>query len=293
MSLLLKFIIVALMVYTARGYTRGHCQPVPDFCRNLTNGAGYTYMRLPNAFNYQLKETVEAINSWRPLVGQCHAGLKLFLCAIYAPICLEDKESGLQVSIKLCSSFCFKVKGSCEPVMNSNNYTWPTHPAFNCSQYVDDSMCVREDFISAATTQPPLPAGNDAICDPNLNTDDVLQAKACNSDLAIRAEITGMRDATKGSFTLLKIKDKKKSGKVGSRTSRNSRKDRKTADSPDRVLVPQSGCRDLKKRVMEGQTYLIILDKRSGKKTKYIVKAIVPWNRRHRRVMRRNNCKRR
>ena len=159
MSFLLRCIIVASVVCAARAYTRGHCQPVPDFCRNLTNGAGYAYMRLPNAFNYQLKETVEAINPWKLLVGRCHPGLKLFLCAIYAPICLEDKESGLQVSIKLCKSFCFKVKDSCERVMNRNNYTWPTHHAFNCSQYVDDSMCVREDFISSTTTQPPLPAG--------------------------------------------------------------------------------------------------------------------------------------
>lgn len=98
-----------------------------------------------------------------------------------------------------------------------------------------------------------------------------------------------MRDA-KGSFTLLKIKRQKKSGKTGSRTSR---KTKKSADNPDRVLVPQSGCRDLKYRVKEGQTYLIILDKKSGKKTKYIVKAIVPWNKRHRRLTRRNNCKRR
>ena len=97
-----------------------------------------------------------------------------------------------------------------------------------------------------------------------------------------------MRDA-KGLFTLLKIKVKK-SGKSG---IRNSGKAKKTADTPDRVLVPQKGCRRLSYRVQEGQTYLIILDKKPGKKIKYIVKAIVTWNRRHRRVLRRNNCKQR
>lgn len=157
MSLLvLRCIIVAVVVSSSWAYTsRGHCQPVPAFCRNLTNGDSYTLMRLPNAFNnYQLKETEDAIQPWQPLVGRsCHKGLKLFLCAIYAPICLQDKESGLQVTIKLCRSFCSMVRKGCEPVMNRFNFTWPTHSAFNCSQYVDDSMCVREDFV-AATTPP-------------------------------------------------------------------------------------------------------------------------------------------
>jgi len=163
MSLLLRCVVVSLLVCTSRAYTsytRGHCQPVPQFCRNLTNGNGYAMMRLPNEFNnYQLNETVEAIKPWRLLVGQCHAGLKMFLCAIYAPICLDDvdKETGEPVKIKLCRSFCSRVRESCEPVMNSYNYSWPTHDAFNCSQYKDDLMCVREDFVSVpATTRPPV-----------------------------------------------------------------------------------------------------------------------------------------
>ena len=160
MSLLLSCAIVFLVAQTSQAYTsRGHCQPVPKFCRNLTNGDSYTLMRLPNEFNnYHLNETVEAIRPWQQLVGRCHSGIKLFLCSIYAPICLHDKENGMQVTIKLCKSFCLNVRDSCEPVMRNYNYSWPTHPAFNCSAYVDDSMCVREDFI-AATTKPPTYSG--------------------------------------------------------------------------------------------------------------------------------------
>lgn len=155
MSLLLSFSAILLLAsQSSQAYTtRGHCQPVPNFCRNLTNGEGYSLMRLPNAFNnYQVDETRRAISAWNPLVGRCHAGLKLFLCAIYAPICLHDKESGKEVTIKLCRSFCLNVKGSCEPVMKQNNHSWPLHDAFNCSHYVDNSMCVREDFIAAPST---------------------------------------------------------------------------------------------------------------------------------------------
>lgn len=160
MSLLLRCTIFLLVAQTSQAYTsRGRCQPVPDFCRNLTNGDSYTHMRLPNAFNnYHLNETIEAISPWQSLVGKCHAGLKLFLCAIYAPICLHDKETGLVVTIKLCRSFCLTVRESCEPVMMRYRYPWPTHSAFNCSEYVDDLMCVREDFVKS-TLAPPTPSG--------------------------------------------------------------------------------------------------------------------------------------
>lgn len=155
MSLLLSFSAVLLLAsQSSQAYpSRRHCQRVPDFCRNLTNGEGYSLMRLPNMFNnLQLDEIVQELNPWNLLVGRCHAGLKLFLCAIYAPICLHERETGKDVTIKLCRSFCFSVKGSCEPVMKQNNYSWPLHDAFNCSQYVDNLMCVREDFIAAPTT---------------------------------------------------------------------------------------------------------------------------------------------
>lgn len=160
MSLLLRCTIFLLVAQTSQAYTsRGRCETVPDFCRNLTNGDSYTLMRLPNAFNnYHLNETIEAINPWQRLVGKCHAGLKLFLCAIYAPICLHDKETGLKVTIKLCRSFCLKVRASCEPVMVKYHYPWPGHPAFNCSGYVDDLMCVREDFVKS-TLAPPTTSG--------------------------------------------------------------------------------------------------------------------------------------
>jgi len=249
------------------------------------------FMRLPNAFNnYHLNETVEAIGPWTPLVGKCHRGLKLFLCAIYAPICLQDKESGMSVSIRLCKSFCWSVRASCEPVMNANQHKWPTHPAFNCSEYVDDSMCVREDFIAATPTPAPTPSGND-VC--NMR-DDVLARKVCSSDLVLRAEVSSIRDARgQGSYTVLKIKrHQKKSGRMG---SRSSRKAKKTSDNPERVLVRQTECRNEEKTLKEGHSYLIVLDKRSlKKKTKYIVKAIVPWkNKKYRKLMRRNHCKQR
>ena len=162
MSLLLSYTAIILLVAeSSQAYpSRGHCHPVPSFCRNLTNGDSYTKMRLPNAFNNNhLNETVAAIRPWEPLVGLgCHAELKLFLCAIYAPICLEQKEpSDFEVTIKICRSFCSSVKTSCEPVMERHSHSWPRHDAFNCSHYVDNGMCVQEN--AAATAKPPTTSG--------------------------------------------------------------------------------------------------------------------------------------
>lgn len=109
----------------------------------------------------------------------------------------------------------------------------------------------------------------------------------------IRAEVTGARHAKgQGSYTLLKIKRHQKRSSKGD--SRNSRKAKKASD-PDRVLVQNNGClNNLRWKEKSDQNYLIILQKRSlKKKTKYIVKAIVPWNRRYRRMMKKNHCKRR
>lgn len=293
MKFLLSCCIVAVVACsvaaTSHGYSsrpRGRCEPVPHFCQNLTNSDSYSHMRLPNAFNnYKLAETVQAMMPWTPLVGLCHSGLKLFLCAIYAPICLFDSESGEHVSIKLCKSFCNSVKKSCEPVMGRHNYSWPTHFAFNCSGYQDDTMCVREDFVSTPKPPPVI----DSICDPDLN-ETALSKKTCKRDLVIRAEVLNVRNA-KGdnSYKVIKIKRHKKLGRQG---ARSQRKTKKAVESLDRVLLPKRDCPNVKERVKKGVTYLIILNKRSGRKTKYIVKAIVPWRSKlHKKFMRPKSSK--
>lgn len=267
---------------------RGRCERVPPFCQNLTNGDNYSYMRLPNDFNnYQLADTVQAMMPWIPLVGLCHSGLKMFLCGIYAPICLPNKETGKYDNIRLCKSFCNSVKQSCEPVMARYNYSWPTHCAFNCSNYQENTMCLREDFFS--TPKPP-PAVRDVNCDPDLNGDAVLRFKACKRDLVIRAEVVNIRDA-KGynNYKVIKIKKHKRSGRQG---SRSQRKTKKAIESFDRVLLSKKGCTNVAERVKEGVTYLIILHKKSKKRTKYFVRAIVPWrSRQHRKIMKRDYCK--
>lgn len=91
---------------------------------------------------------------------------------------------------------------------------------------------------------------------------------------------------------MLRFKKHKKSGKQ--RLTRNSRKSgKKAADSLERAFLPKNRCRNVSSRVKINETYLIIVEKRQGKKAvRYFVKAIVPWNKRYRKLTKKSNvCK--
>ena len=99
----------------------------------------------------------------------------------------------------------------------------------------------------------------------------------------IKAVVNKITDAkTQGYGTLIKLKRHQR------------RKVKKTNDFPDRVLVDNDGgCQgDLREHVRTGHQYLIMLEKisPSKKKSKYIVSAIVPWNKKYRSYTRRPYC---
>ncbi len=64
-----------------------------DIPRNLTlcHDIGYTKMRLPNLLDHDtMQEVSQQASSWIPLLNiKCHADTKLFLCSLFAPVCLE------------------------------------------------------------------------------------------------------------------------------------------------------------------------------------------------------------
>jgi hypothetical protein len=73
---------------------------------------------------------------WTPLLQvNCHKDSQLFLCSLFAPVCVE------QQSIFPCRSLCETVKKSCEGPMLSYNYPWPS--MFNCSRFPEDNgLCI-------------------------------------------------------------------------------------------------------------------------------------------------------
>lgn len=66
------------------------CVPIPAgmaLCQNI----GYDAMRLPNLLGHESPaEAVQQSASWLPLLArECHPDARIFLCSLFAPICLD------------------------------------------------------------------------------------------------------------------------------------------------------------------------------------------------------------
>ena len=88
------------------------CVPIP---RNLTlcHDVAYPMMRLPNLLDHgefeqlqssaqcfqcvpaeSMSEVIQQSNSWLPLLKlRCHPDSKIFLCSLFAPVCLGEEHS--------------------------------------------------------------------------------------------------------------------------------------------------------------------------------------------------------
>uniref|UniRef100_A0AAU7EBV9 SFRP1/2/5 protein n=1 Tax=Terebratalia transversa TaxID=34513 RepID=A0AAU7EBV9_TERTR len=103
----------------------------------LCHDIGYTKMRLPNLLDQDtLKEVTHQAQSWVHLIRrQCHPDLKLFLCSLYSPVCLDR-------FIWPCRSLCEAVKKDCEAPMMKWGYPWPEMA--RCDKFpLDNDMCIQ------------------------------------------------------------------------------------------------------------------------------------------------------
>ena len=113
------------------------CVPIPKsmgLCRNV----GYANMSLPNLLGHiRVEEVVRQAQPWVPLYNvRCHPNTDLFLCSLYAPVCLDRH-------IFPCRSLCEAVKNSCEIRMNNYGFKWPE--ILECERFpVDDDLCIKQ-----------------------------------------------------------------------------------------------------------------------------------------------------
>lgn len=113
------------------------CYVIPD---NLTlcYGIGYDRMRLPNLLNHDtLAEAIDQSQIWLALTRtNCHHDLRVFLCSMYAPVCLQEPTK-----LKPCRSLCQNVRESCLPRMQAVGYEWPD--ILRCDRFPSDNqLCV-------------------------------------------------------------------------------------------------------------------------------------------------------
>ena len=111
------------------------CVPIPSnltLCRDI----GYTKMRLPNLLDHDtMQEVSQQAASWVPLLNiKCHEDTQLFLCSLFAPVCLER-------TIYPCRSLCEKVQAGCKGTMANYGFPWPA--MLDCDKFpLDNDMCI-------------------------------------------------------------------------------------------------------------------------------------------------------
>uniref|UniRef100_A0A3Q1BJ35 FZ domain-containing protein n=1 Tax=Amphiprion ocellaris TaxID=80972 RepID=A0A3Q1BJ35_AMPOC len=119
-----------LFLLLLAGFSR--CVPIPSgmaLCQNI----GYDTMRMPNLLGHESPaEAVQQSASWLPLLArECHPDARIFLCSLFAPICLDR-------FISPCRSLCESVRDSCAPIMSCYGYPWPE--ILRCDQYPADHL---------------------------------------------------------------------------------------------------------------------------------------------------------
>ncbi|KAG8546389.1 hypothetical protein GDO81_019018 [Engystomops pustulosus] len=131
-----------------RFYTKqSKCVDIPQDL-HLCHNVGYKKMRLPNLLDHEtMPEVKQQASSWVPLLAKrCHRDTQLFLCSLFAPICLERP-------IYPCRSLCEVVRDSCAPVMESYGFPWPE--MLNCNKFpLDNDLCITVQYGTKQVTQP-------------------------------------------------------------------------------------------------------------------------------------------
>ncbi|TEA39500.1 hypothetical protein DBR06_SOUSAS2110287, partial [Sousa chinensis] len=111
------------------------CMAIPQamaLCHNI----GYTEMRLPHLLDHDTAaEAIQQSVSWLPLLArECDPDVRLFLCSLFAPVCLDRV-------IYPCRSLCEAVQTSCTPIMACYGYPWPA--ILHCGRFpAGHSLCV-------------------------------------------------------------------------------------------------------------------------------------------------------
>lgn len=233
------------------------CVDIPDDLR-LCHNVGYDKMLLPNLLEHEtMAEVKQQASSWVPLVHKnCNPDTQVFLCALFAPVCLERP-------IYPCRWLCEAVRGGCSPIMEAFGFPWPD--MLTCDKFPQDDVCIAMTKPNAteATTQ----TGYSTICpacDNEMKTDTMLE-HMCASEFAFKTKIKEVtQENTDHKVVLQKRKKMIKAGNL------------KKKDMKKMVLYLKNGagctCQQLENL---GNHYLIL-----GRKVdkKYLLTGIHKWD---------------
>ncbi|KAG7283915.1 hypothetical protein CRUP_034102 [Coryphaenoides rupestris] len=172
-----------------RGSSR--CVPIPSGMA-LCQGIGYDTMRMPNLLDHESPaEAVQQSASWLPLLArECHPDARIFLCSLFAPICLDRFVSP-------CRSLCESVRESCAPIMACYGYPWPD--ILRCDRFpADHLMCISSITNTSVETggrRVPQASCRDCELEVASSAKDTLDT-FCRSDFVVKVRLTRLKSST-------------------------------------------------------------------------------------------------
>ncbi|KAI2664735.1 Secreted frizzled-related protein 1 [Labeo rohita] len=174
------------------------CMDIPDDLK-LCHGVGYNQMLLPNLLEHEtMAEVKQQAGSWVPLVHKnCHPGTQVFLCSLFAPVCLERP-------IYPCRWLCENVRDGCTPIMEAYGFPWPE--MLTCEKFPQDEVCISAPNATKAS----IPTGNPSVCPPcdNEMKTDVILEHMCASEFAIKTKIKEVKRENTDRKVILQKKKK-------------------------------------------------------------------------------------
>ncbi|XP_031435567.1 frizzled-3b isoform X2 [Clupea harengus] len=147
----------AIHMDSAQSHSAFTCEPIG---LRMCQGLAYNTTFMPNLLNHYDQQTAAlAMETFHPMVNlQCSAELRPFLCALYAPVCMEYGRVSLP-----CRSLCVRAKRDCQKLMDMFGVTWPDD--MDCSRFpdCDESYPRAVDLltIETLTEEPPVSVQRD------------------------------------------------------------------------------------------------------------------------------------
>ncbi|KAJ4929313.1 hypothetical protein JOQ06_004923 [Pogonophryne albipinna] len=132
------------------------CEPITlRMCQGLPYNATY----MPNILNHYDQQTAAlAMEPFHPMVNlQCSPDLRMFLCALYAPVCTEYGRMTLP-----CRRLCLQARSDCYKLMDMFGISWPQE--MECTRFpdCDESYPRPVDLLSSSdSTDSPISVQRD------------------------------------------------------------------------------------------------------------------------------------
>ncbi|KAL3114959.1 hypothetical protein niasHT_011395 [Heterodera trifolii] len=245
----------------------------------LCHGMQYTSMRLPNLLEHEnIDEAIQQGSAWVSLLRlHCHQHTKLFLCSLFAPICLPQ----LDRPIRPCQSLCKAVEQGCAERMAKYGFPWPS--MLNCSQFpVDHDMCIKPPPMAQATekTTEKRIQSNCKACS-QVATFENLMDNFCRSSVVLKVRLRPLNASHVEIFRRMRV-FKDSAGGVRNRSSAVASGDRPTqvirlAEIGERRCQCRQWDTNKRNQQLPGNFLLMASEERRNGAEFQAAKLIVPW----------------